>query len=70
MKLKGKLKKLHSKKAFLTIKDHKPIFSNSVDGRLIVTMKSELGKITKVIQNKINSTIRVVLIFNSDINSF
>ena len=58
VKLKEKRKKLHSKNVFVTIKDHKTSFPNSVDCRLINTMKSDLGKVAKVILDKINSSIR------------
>ena len=44
--------------AFVTINDHKPSFPNSVDCRFINTMKSDLGKVAKVILDKISSSIR------------
>ena len=56
--MKEEYKTLYSKKAFVTIKDHKPIFPNSVDCRLISTMKSDHGKVAKVILDKNNSSIK------------
>ena len=52
--MKRKLKKLYSKKAFVIIKDHTPSFPNLVDCRLVNTMKSDQGKVTKLILNKID----------------
>ena len=52
------MKKLYSKKAFITINDHKPSFPNSVDCRLINIMKSDWGKVAKLILDKMYCNIR------------
>ena len=44
--------------AFLTVKDHKDNFPNRVKCRLINPTKSEIGKVSKCILDKINSDIR------------
>ena len=43
--------------AFLTLKDHKPNFANKPTCRLINPTKSEIGKVSKKILDRINSTI-------------
>ena len=45
-------------KAFITIKDNKPNFSNNIKCRLINPAKSNLGKISKQILQKITHKIR------------
>ena len=44
--------------AFITIKDHKPNFPNTVACRLLNPCKSEVGKISKVYLERINDSIR------------
>ena len=46
------------KHAFVTLKDHKPNFENNPSCRLINPAKSEIGKISKVILDKINTAVR------------
>ena len=46
-----------SKDAFITLKDHKPNFANKPTCRLINPTKSEIGKVSKKILDRINSTI-------------
>ena len=46
-----------NKDAFITLKDHKPNFSNKPTCRLINPTKSEIGKISKEILDRINSKI-------------
>ena len=43
--------------AFITVKDHKPNFPNRLDFRLINPCKSEMGKISKKILERINSRL-------------
>ncbi len=43
--------------AFITLKDHKPNFSNKPTCRLINPCKSEIGKISKQLLQRINSSI-------------
>ena len=46
-----------NKDAFITLKDHKPNFANKPTCRLIKPTKSEIGKISKVILDRINDKI-------------
>ena len=46
-----------NKDAFITLKDHKPNFANKPTCRLINPTKSEIGKISKVILDRINDKI-------------
>lgn len=50
--------------AFITLKDHKPAFRNKPTCRLINPTKSEIGKISKQILEKINTKIRKTTKFN------
>ena len=45
------------KDAFITLKDHKPNFTNKPICRLINPMKSEIGKVSKKILDRINNAI-------------
>ena len=44
--------------AFITLKDHKPNFTTNPKCRLINPSKSELGKVTKFLIEKVNTIIR------------
>ena len=57
-KIKGKIPALEEKTAFVTIKDHKKDFPKNVNCRLINPAKSHLGKVSKIILDKINAAIR------------
>ena len=46
-----------NKDAFISLKNHKPNFANKPTCRLINPTKSEIGKISKEILNRINSKI-------------
>ena len=48
------IKQFHEEEAFMTLKDHKDIFPNF---RLINPSKSEVGKISKSILDKINNVL-------------
>ena len=61
LSIKGKVKKA-SLRAFITVKDHKKNFPNSLKCRLINAMKSEIGIISKNILDKITRNIRSELI--------
>ena len=52
------------KDTFITLKDHKPNFANKPTCRLINPTKSEIGKVSKKILDRINSTIAVKRNFN------
>ena len=45
------------REAFITLKDHKPNFANNPTCRLITPAKSEIGKISKQILDRINKSI-------------
>ena len=49
---------------FISLKDHKENFQNNPTVRLINPAKNELGKISKVILDKINKNIRENLQLN------
>ena len=52
------------REAFITVKDHTENFEKSSKFKLINPAKSELGKVSKVILNDINSKIRTANGFN------
>ena len=51
------IEKLAKKEAFITLKDHKPTFSDHPTCRLINPTKSEIGVISKQILDEINTSI-------------
>ena len=53
-----------NKDAFITLKDHKPNFANKPSCRLINPTKSEIGKISKEILDRINNKITRATKFN------
>ena len=53
-----------NKEAFITLKDHKPNFANKPTCRLINPTKSEIGKVSKTILDRINNTIARKCNFN------
>ena len=55
--------------AFITLKDHKDDFENNPKCRLINPTKSEIGKISKKILERINTEIRLKTKFNQWINT-
>ena len=57
------------KDAFITLKDHKPNFANKPTCRLMNSTKSEIGKISKEILDRINSKITRASKFNQWKNS-
>ena len=57
--LDSRIERLAEKTAFITLKDHKPNFQNKPTCRLINPTKSEIGKISKRILEKINKTLTV-----------
>ena len=58
LKLDDRIEQLPENQAFITIKDHKPNFPNNIKRRLINPAKSNLGKISKQILQKINKVLR------------
>ena len=57
LKIDDRVEKLAPKESFITLKDHKDNFLNNPTCRLINPTKSELGKVSKQILDKINRTI-------------
>ena len=53
-----------NKEAFITLKDHKPNFANKPTCRLINPTKSEIGKVSKTILDRINNAIARKCNFN------
>ena len=57
LKLHDKIQQLQETEAFISVKDHKEGFPNSPSFRLINPSKSEIGKISKHILDKINKSL-------------
>ena len=57
-KIKGKIRKINTNNAFISIKDHKSNFPYSIKCRLLNPSKTSIGKISKNILDNINSKIR------------
>ena len=57
------------KDTFITLKDHKPNFANKPTCRIINPTKSEIGRISKVTLERINSKITRASKFNQWKNS-
>ena len=55
--------------AFISLKDHKENFENNPKCRLINPAKSESGKLSKIILDKINSNLRKILNLNQRKNT-
>ena len=53
-----RIDKLLEKEAYITIKDHKDDFPNKISCRLINPCKPSIGKISKVISDRINTAVR------------
>ncbi|KAJ8023972.1 hypothetical protein HOLleu_36563 [Holothuria leucospilota] len=64
LNIEQKISPMAERGAFVTIKDHKYNFPNNPSCRLINPAKSELGKVSQHIVNKINSCIRSKLSVN------
>ena len=54
----NRIEKMQETEAYITIKDHKESFLNRIPCRLINPSKSSIGKISKVILDKINNHIQ------------
>ena len=59
LKLDDRIQQLQETEAFISVKDHKEGFPNSPSFRLINPSKSEIGKISKHILNKINKLLQI-----------
>ena len=58
LKLDDRIERFPTRKAFITLKDHKPNFVNNPKCRLINPAKSKIGMISKKCLDKINKVIR------------
>ena len=58
LQLEGRVEKFESSGAFVLLKDHKPNFSTNLPCRLINPAKSDIGKISKIFLDRINTDIR------------
>ena len=58
MNIDDRTERMAERQAFLTLKDHKDNFQNKPTCRLINPAKSEIGRISKQILEKINTTVR------------
>ena len=61
LEISDRVEPIANKNAYITIKDHKDNFPNNVKCRLINPAKSNVGKISQQLLQKINSEIRVKL---------
>ena len=57
LKIDDRVGTMAEKDAFITLKDHKPNFTDKPTCRLINPMKSDIGKVSKKILDRINATI-------------
>ncbi len=57
MNLTDRINTTANREAFITLKDHKPNFENNPTCRLINPRKSEIGKISKRILDRINTKV-------------
>ena len=69
IKLDDKIECTAKNPAFITLKDHKTNFRTSTPCRLLNPCKSELGKISKLILEKVNKYLVVLLSLNQWKNS-
>ena len=64
-KIKGKIRKMNTNNAFITVKAHKNNFPCSVKYRLLNPCKSGIGKISKNILDRIIPEIRIKINYNN-----
>ncbi len=55
-----RIEQMKKREAFISLKDHKENFENNPKCRLINPTKSESGKLSKIILDKINSNLRKI----------
>ena len=65
----NRLDVMAKRNAFVTVKDHKDNFPSNLKCRLINPAKSELGKVSKVLLDRINDNIRATINVNKWKNS-
>jgi hypothetical protein len=64
LSIEDRIETMRKQEAFITIKDHKENFEVNPTYRLINPAKGELGKVSKIILDNINDTIRTKLKIN------
>ena len=64
MKFGDQIEQMKKHETFITLKDHKENFKNNPKCRLINPAKNESGKLSKVILDRINSSLRQSLTLN------
>jgi hypothetical protein len=69
LKISNRIEPMAQSKAFISLKDHKDNFENHPQCRLINPAKSNLGKVSKIILDKINNEIRNQTLSNQWRNS-
>ena len=69
LELEDRIVKMQESESYITIKDHKEDFPNKLSCRLINPSKSDIGKVSKQILDKINSNIRASTEINQWQNS-
>ena len=69
LKLDNRIDALAEKQCFITLKDHKPNFSNNPTTRLINPTKLEIGIISKKILERINNKVVAAIAINQWKNS-
>ena len=69
LELDNRIECLAKNTALISLKDHKPNFRSSLPCRLINPSKSNIGKISKSILDKVNQNLRNKLQFNQWKNS-
>ena len=64
LKISDRIEIMPEKEAYITLKDHKPNFPDNIKCRLINPCKTNVGRITKQILEKINNQIKTKLKLN------
>ena len=57
LELEDRIEKMHESECYITVKDHKEDFPHKISCRLINPSKSDIGKLSKIILDKINSDV-------------
>ena len=60
----NRIEYMKKREAFISLKDHKENFENNPKCRLINPAKSDSGKISKLILDKVNTHLRTILNVN------
>ena len=69
LELKNRIEKMQENQCYITVKDHKEDFPYKRSCRLINPSKSDIGKLSKIILDKINSDILLTVQLNQWKNS-